>query len=95
MPGDALALAMRIISCRTAGVDASADLQRLLEMQQVDGGWDCGWFYKYGSNGVLIANRGGTYLVEICSSRADLCSSRLHHRARHQRHPRVQGGRRL
>ncbi|KAL1662218.1 HAD-like domain-containing protein [Schizophyllum commune] len=70
MPGDALALAMRIISCRTAGVDASADLQRLLEMQQVDGGWDCGWFYKYGSNGVLIANRGFTTALAINAIRA-------------------------
>ncbi|KAL1741402.1 HAD-like domain-containing protein [Schizophyllum fasciatum] len=70
MPGDALALAMRIISCHTAGVDATADLHRLLEMQQVDGGWDCGWFYKYGSSGVLIANRGFTTALAINAIRA-------------------------
>ncbi|TRM57272.1 HAD-like domain-containing protein [Schizophyllum amplum] len=70
MPGDALALAMRVISCRATGVDATADMQRLLEMQQVDGGWEQGWFYKYGSNGVLIANRGFTTALAINAIRA-------------------------
>jgi hypothetical protein len=63
--GDALALAMRVIFCARAGIDASGDLQKLLEMQDVDGSWPDGWFYKYGSNGVLIANRGFTTALAI------------------------------
>ncbi|TRM57278.1 HAD-like domain-containing protein [Schizophyllum amplum] len=70
MPGDALTLAMRVISCQTSGVDAAGDVDRLSEMQQVDGGWENGWFYKYGKNGVLIANRGFTTALAINAIRA-------------------------
>ncbi|TFY79237.1 hypothetical protein EWM64_g4776 [Hericium alpestre] len=65
MKGDALALAMRIICCTLEGIDASLDLLTLREMQQVDGGWADGWFYKYGSTGILIANRGLTTALAI------------------------------
>ncbi|KAF9078599.1 HAD-like domain-containing protein [Rhodocollybia butyracea] len=65
MKGDALALAMRIVCCNFVGIDASGDLSTLRSMQDVDGGWPDGWFYKYGSNGVRIANRGFTTAVAI------------------------------
>ena len=42
-----------------------AEVRLLLEMQQADGGWGggCGWFYKYGSSGVLIENAAFTTAV--------------------------------
>ncbi|KAE9405549.1 HAD-like protein [Gymnopus androsaceus JB14] len=65
MQGDALALAMRVVCCNFAGIDASGDLVTLRGMQEIDGGWPDGWFYKYGSNGVRIANRGLTTAIAI------------------------------
>lgn len=56
---------MRVVCCNFAGVDASGDLLKLRSMQEVDGGWPDGWFYKYGSSGVLIANRGFTTAIAI------------------------------
>ncbi|TFY65539.1 hypothetical protein EVG20_g5550 [Dentipellis fragilis] len=64
-PGDALALAMRIICFNQEGIDPAVDLERLYALQEADGGWSDGWFYKYGSNGVLIANRGFTTALAI------------------------------
>ncbi|KAF9259538.1 HAD-like protein [Marasmius fiardii PR-910] len=65
LKGDALALAMRVICCSKEGIDASIDALALRELQDIDGGWSDGWFYKYGSNGVLIANRGLTTALAI------------------------------
>lgn len=65
MVGDSLALAMRIICCATENLDTTRDLRALLELQQEDGGWPDGWFYKYGSSGVCIANRGLTTALAI------------------------------
>ncbi|KAJ8086651.1 hypothetical protein PM082_005474 [Marasmius tenuissimus] len=70
LKGDALALAMRVICCAEEGIDASVDVVALREMQSIDGGWPDGWFYKYGSNGVLIANRGFTTALAINAIRA-------------------------
>ncbi|KDQ50570.1 hypothetical protein JAAARDRAFT_141716 [Jaapia argillacea MUCL 33604] len=63
--GDALALAMRIIACASVGLRDEVDLERLEKRQERDGGWADGWFYKYGSSGVLIANRGLTTAFAI------------------------------
>lgn len=65
MAGDSLALAMRIICCATENLDTTRELRALLELQQEDGGWPDGWFYKYGSSGVCIANRGLTTALAI------------------------------
>ncbi|KAJ3554784.1 hypothetical protein NM688_g2929 [Phlebia brevispora] len=60
LPGDALALAMRVICCAEQGIDATVDAQRLREMQEPDGGWKDGWFYRYPIVGLIAANRGLT-----------------------------------
>ncbi|KAJ6617998.1 Haloacid dehalogenase-like hydrolase-domain-containing protein [Mycena sp. CBHHK59/15] len=57
-PGDALALAMRILICQYVGIGNEVDLRTLLSMQCEDGGWEVGWIYRYGSSGMKIGNRG-------------------------------------
>ena len=64
-PGDALALAMRIICCLEYGVDVGRDALTLREMQAVDGGWNDGWLYKYPSAGLSFANRGLTTALAV------------------------------
>lgn len=56
--GDALALAMRVLTCAYVGIQDDVDLQTLLSKQCADGGWENGWVYKYGKSGVEIGNRG-------------------------------------
>jgi hypothetical protein len=56
--GDALALAMRVITCAAVGIKNEIDLRALLSRQCEDGGWENGWIYKYGSSGIAIGNRG-------------------------------------
>jgi hypothetical protein len=74
-PGDSLALAMRIIACASLGVRDEVDLERLMEMQGPDGGWEDGWFYRYGKTGIMIGNKGVTTafaMKAILSMRGDV-----------------------
>jgi hypothetical protein len=63
--GDALALAMRIITCTYVGLENEVDLRKLLSLQCEDGGWEIGWIYKYGSSNIKIGNRGLTTAMAI------------------------------
>lgn len=63
--GDALALAIRVICCNQVGIDSSTDLSALCKMQDVDGGWKDGWFYRYPTTGMLVGNRGCTTALAI------------------------------
>lgn len=63
--GDSLALAMRILVCDFVGIRNEIDLRTLLPLQCVDGGWEIGWMYKYGSSGISIGNRGLTTALAI------------------------------
>ena len=64
--GDALALAMRMLVCESVGLQtSSADKKALLNLQLDDGGWEAGWFYKYGSTGKNIGNRGVTTVLAL------------------------------
>ena len=63
--GDALALAMRVLACASAGVCNDVDLRTLLTLQQEDGGWEAGWMYRYGRSGIKIGNRGLTTALAI------------------------------
>ena len=65
MPGDALALAMRIVCCAEYDVDVSRDVQKLRELQEVDGGWSDGWLYKLPGTGLSFANRGLTTALAV------------------------------
>ena len=63
--GDALTLAMRIIAAASVGIVDRLDFEQLLSMQQVDGSWNEGWFYKFGSTGLRIGNDGVTTAMAI------------------------------
>jgi len=59
-PGDALALAMRVLAGAAVGLRMERDLAALLPLQCEDGGWEPSWVYKYGSSGLKLGNRGLT-----------------------------------
>jgi hypothetical protein len=59
-PGDALALAMRVLAGAAVGLRMERDLAALLPLQREDGGWEPSWVYKYGSSGLKLGNRGLT-----------------------------------
>ena len=56
---------MRIIACAEVGLDVSVDVQRLREMQDIDGGWKDGWFFTYPTEGLSVANDGLTTALAI------------------------------
>ncbi|KAH8119661.1 HAD-like protein [Phellopilus nigrolimitatus] len=68
--GDALALAMRIIAGAAAGVRMYIDHERLLRMQEEDGGFPLGWAYKYGGSGILLGNKGWTTALAVQACKA-------------------------
>ncbi|KAF9259507.1 HAD-like protein [Marasmius fiardii PR-910] len=70
MKGDALALAMRVLCCSQEGIDASVDVIALRELQDVDGGWRDGWFYRYPIGDAVVANRGFTTALAINALKA-------------------------
>lgn len=80
-PGDSLELAMRVIACGSMGIRDDIDLERLLERQGLDGGWEDGWFYRYGMTGIFIGNKGLTTafaMNAIQITQALPASSKLH-----------------
>jgi hypothetical protein len=56
--GDSITLAMRILTCDLVGIRDEVDLRALRSLQCIDGGWDVGYMFKYGSSGIRIGNRG-------------------------------------
>lgn len=64
-PGDALALAMRVLAGAAVGLRMERDLAALLQLQCEDGGWELGWVYKYGSSGLKLGNRGLTTALAL------------------------------
>ena len=63
--GDALALAMRINACMTMLIRNQVDYERLLRLQEEDGGFPLGYMYKYGGSRVLIGNKGLTTALSL------------------------------
>ena len=64
-PGDALALAMRILVCNFVGIRNEVDLSALLALQSEDGSWGVGWIYRLPSVGIQMGNRGLTAALAI------------------------------
>ena len=62
---DSLSLAARIIAATVVDLVDDRDLETLLRTQREDGSWGDGWFYKYGSSGILIRNDGVTTALAI------------------------------
>ena len=63
--GNALDIAIRILTCSALGLDCRIDYRALLDLQCEDGGWEAGWLYKFGSSGVKLGNRGVTSAMAI------------------------------
>lgn len=63
--GNALSLAMRLLTCNVFGIKDQVDLDVLLSLQCEDGGWGLDWMYRYGSTGIKIGNRGVTTALAI------------------------------
>lgn len=57
-PGDALALAMRVVACARVDICNAVDLRNLLTMQLEDGSWGPGAMYRYGSADISLGNFG-------------------------------------
>ena len=64
-PGDALALAMRVVACVSVGLHDEVDVWRLRPLQCEDGGWERGWCCRYGKTGIRMGNRGFTTVMAI------------------------------
>ncbi|KAI0704997.1 HAD-like domain-containing protein [Cerioporus squamosus] len=64
-PGDSLALAFRIITCASLGIEDDIDMRSLLPLQREDGGWEIGWLTKYGISGMKVGSRGYTTAMAI------------------------------
>ncbi|KAI1096659.1 Haloacid dehalogenase-like hydrolase-domain-containing protein [Rostrohypoxylon terebratum] len=67
LEGNALDLAMRIITCAQLGIACEGDRHALLSMQCEDGSWEAGWVYQCGSTGVKIGNRSVTVATAIAA----------------------------
>lgn len=56
---DTLGAALRALSAQAMGLPcAKRDLRVLLERQQVDGGWERVWLFKYGKEDIQVGSRG-------------------------------------
>ncbi len=67
-PANALALALRLRACQIMGIDEALlqpDYEKLLSLQEADGGWPAGHFCCMGRTGAKIGNRGLTTAVAV------------------------------
>ncbi|SPO03981.1 uncharacterized protein DNG_06664 [Cephalotrichum gorgonifer] len=53
-----LGAALRLVAAQGLEMQNPRDLNTLLETQQVDGGWERVWLWRYGKEGVKIGSRG-------------------------------------
>ncbi|KAH0564745.1 hypothetical protein GP486_001873 [Trichoglossum hirsutum] len=56
--GDAMALAMRILVCKSMGIRNEVDARSLLALQCEDGGWELCWMFQHPSTKTKVGNRG-------------------------------------
>ncbi|EMR88065.1 hypothetical protein ACHAP3_008726 [Botrytis cinerea] len=71
MPGDALALAMRLTVCHFVDAQNYQDMQRLTELQCEDGGWEKGYLYSIPIVGKEIYDRGFTTALAMQAIREE------------------------
>ncbi|KAJ5177857.1 HAD-superfamily hydrolase subfamily IA variant 3 [Penicillium coprophilum] len=64
LPGDSIALAMRLVVCNSMAVYNYQDFEALKDLQMEDGGWEAGYLYSLPIEGKKMMNRGlGTALA--------------------------------
>jgi hypothetical protein len=49
---------MRVLAAQSLGLDNQRDLKTLLDTQQLDGGWELSWVWRYGTVNVKVGSRG-------------------------------------
>ncbi|KAJ5606271.1 HAD-like protein [Penicillium lagena] len=59
-PGDAYCLGMRVLACRYLGIENYPDRQKLVDMQQEDGGWEASCMYYFPGKKREVGNRGAS-----------------------------------
>lgn len=59
-PGDAYCLGMRLLACKYLGIENYSDRQRLVDMQQEDGGWEASCMYYFPGKKREVGNRGAS-----------------------------------
>jgi hypothetical protein len=50
--------AMRLLSAQALGIANQTDLNTILDAQQLDGGWERAWLWRYGKEAVKVGSRG-------------------------------------
>lgn len=55
---DILGAAMRVLAAQALGLNNERDLKTLLAAQQLDGGWELAWMWRYGTVNIRIGSRG-------------------------------------
>lgn len=68
-PGDAVALAARIIASARCGVRCSVDFERMLMMQEGDGSFGAGLCYRFARGGMDFFHRGLTAALAVLAVR--------------------------
>ncbi|KAJ6040799.1 HAD-like domain-containing protein [Penicillium canescens] len=58
--GDACCLGMRVLACNYFGIDNSVDRQKLVDIQQEDGGWEASCMYLVPGAKREVGNRGAS-----------------------------------
>lgn len=69
LPGDALALALRVVCMTRVGVTCEGELERLLSLQEEDGSWGDGCCYQYARIRCRCYHRGLTTAMAILAVR--------------------------
>ncbi|KAJ5762333.1 HAD-like protein [Penicillium nucicola] len=59
-PGDAFCLGMRVLACKHLEIENYPDRQKLLDMQQEDGGWEASCLYYFPGKNLEVGNRGAS-----------------------------------
>lgn len=63
--GDAFSLATRLLACKLVGIENHPDRERLVSMQQEDGGWEPSAMYTFPTDKKTVGNRGATTALAV------------------------------
>lgn len=64
-PDNAACLAIRLLICQDFNIPNQEDLQALLRLQEDDGSFGVGWYYRFGRSQIKIGHRGFTATLAL------------------------------